>query len=153
QPWAELGLDSLMMVDLKTRLEAMTRLTLPAERLVGDVATRSVASFILQKLEDAGATGSGGDPAAAPAETNGPPADEDVSGQLAQQVPQLFVIADKQDRRRVLCGGRWRYDFASCNYLGLDLHPEVRAAVPPAVAEWGVHPSWTRAVASPRPYD
>jgi 7-keto-8-aminopelargonate synthetase-like enzyme len=79
--------------------------------------------------------------------------DEDVIGQLALQVPQLFVIADKQDRRRVLCGGRWRYDFASCNYLGLDLHPEVRAAIPPALAEWGVHPSWTRAVASPRPYD
>jgi myxalamid-type polyketide synthase MxaB len=153
QPWAELGLDSLMMVDLKTRLEAMTRLTLPTEKLVRDVTTRSVASFILQKLDDASATGSGGDPAAAPAETNGPAADEDVIGQLALQVPQLFVIADKQDRRRVLCGGRWRYDFASCNYLGLDLHPEVRAAVPPALAEWGVHPSWTRAVASPRPYD
>ena len=25
--------------------------------------------------------------------------------------------------------------------------------IPPAVAEWGVHPSWTRAVASPRLYD
>jgi 7-keto-8-aminopelargonate synthetase-like enzyme len=153
QPWAELGLDSLMMVDLKTRLEAMARLTLPVERLVRDVTTRSVASFILQKLEDAGATGSGGDPAAAPAEADGPAADEDVIGRLAQEVPQLFVVADQQDRRRVLCGGRWRYDFASCNYLGLDLHPEVRAAIPPALAEWGVHPSWTRAVASPRPYD
>ena len=52
-----------------------------------------------------------------------------------------------------MAGGRWRCDFASCNYLGLDLHPEVMAAIPPALAEWGVHPSWTRAVASPRIYD
>jgi myxalamid-type polyketide synthase MxaB len=154
QPWAELGLDSLMMVDLKTRLEAMTRLTLPVEKLVRDVTTRSVASVILQKLEDASATtGPEGNSAAVPAETNGSAASEDVIGQLALQVPQLFVIADKQDRRRVLCGDRWRYDFASCNYLGLDLHPEVLAAIPSALAEWGVHPSWTRAVASPRPYD
>jgi myxalamid-type polyketide synthase MxaB len=164
QPWAELGLDSLMMVDLKNRLEVMTRLTLPVDKLARDVATRevttqSVASFILQKLDDASATaGTGDNSGAAAAETNGSAAigaaeSDDVIGQLALQVPQLFVIADKQDRRRVLCGGRWRYDFASCNYLGLDLHPEVRAAIPPALAEWGVHPSWTRAVASPRPYD
>jgi myxalamid-type polyketide synthase MxaB len=154
QLWAELGLDSLMMVDLKNRLEAMTRLTLPMEQLARDVTTRSVASFILQKLQDASATaGPEGHAAAAPAEANGLAAGDDVIGQLALQVPQLFVIADKQDRRRVLCGGRWRYDFASCNYLGLDLHPEVLAAIPPALAQWGVHPSWTRAVASPRPYN
>jgi myxalamid-type polyketide synthase MxaB len=154
QAWAELGLDSLMMVDLKNRLEAMTRLTLPVDKLAVDVTTRSVASYVLQKLEDASATaGFEGSSVAAPAQTYDPAASEDVIGQLAMQVPQLFVIADKQDRRRVLCGGRWRYDFASCNYLGLDLHPEVLAAIPPALAEWGVHPSWTRAVASPRPYD
>jgi myxalamid-type polyketide synthase MxaB len=154
QPWAELGLDSLMMVDLKNRLEALTRLTLPVEQLARDVTTRSVASFILQKLEDARATtGPEGDSVAEPAGANGAAPSEDVIGQLALQVPQLFVTADKQDRRRVLCGGRWRYDFASCNYLGLDLHPEVLAAIPPALAEWGVHPSWTRAVASPRLYD
>jgi 7-keto-8-aminopelargonate synthetase-like enzyme len=34
----------------------------------------------------------------------------------------------------------------------LDLHPEVIDAVEPALREWGVHPSWTRAVASPLPY-
>ena len=62
--------------------QVLARLTLPAERLVRDVTTRSVASFILQKLEDASATGLGGDPVAEPAETNGRTADEDVIGQL-----------------------------------------------------------------------
>ncbi len=40
----------------------------------------------------------------------------------------------------------------SCNYLGLDLHNEVIEAIDPALRQWGVHPSWTRAVASPAPY-
>src|SRR5262249_19309481 len=78
---------------------------------------------------------------------------EEVWQQLVLQIPQMFLTAEKQHGRQVLVGGRWRCDFASCNYVGLDLHPEVLAAIPPALAEWGVHPSWTRAVASPRPYD
>src|SRR5262249_28957460 len=78
---------------------------------------------------------------------------EEVWQQLVLQIPQMFLTAEKQHGRQVLCGGRWRHDFASCNYLGLDLHPEVMAAIPPALAEWGVRPSWTRAVASPRLYD
>jgi 7-keto-8-aminopelargonate synthetase-like enzyme len=48
---------------------------------------------------------------------------------------------------------RWVMDFASCNYLGLDLHPKVIAAIPPATQRWGTHPSWTRAVCSPRIYE
>jgi acyl transferase domain-containing protein/7-keto-8-aminopelargonate synthetase-like enzyme/acyl carrier protein len=147
QPWADLGLDSLMTVDLKNRLEALTGLTLPVERLARDVSTRALAAFIVQKLEDAGSAAG-----AAPEKNAAEPTDDDLQ-QLATQIPQLFTVADRQDGRRVLCGGRWRLDFASCNYLGLDLHPEVMAAIPPAVAEWGVHPSWTRAVASPRLYN
>jgi 7-keto-8-aminopelargonate synthetase-like enzyme len=51
-----------------------------------------------------------------------------------------------------LIGGRWRCDFASCNYLGFDLEPEIMSEIGPAVARWGAHPSWTRAVASPALY-
>jgi 7-keto-8-aminopelargonate synthetase-like enzyme len=153
QPWADLGLDSLMMVDLKNRLEAMTQATLPVERLARDSNTRAVAAFLVQKLEDAIPAADGAPTGAAPAEENEAELSEDELQQLAMEIPQLFVVADKQEGRRVLCGGRWRLDFASCNYLGLDLHPEVMAAIPPAIAEWGTHPSWTRAVASPRIYD
>jgi 7-keto-8-aminopelargonate synthetase-like enzyme len=154
QPWADLGLDSLMMVDLKNRLEAMVRLTLPVEKLARDVTTRAIAAYIAQKLEDAGAPAADSAPAAAAAPgPNGAALGEDDLRQLALEIPQVFVIADKQEGRRVLCGGRWRYDFASCNYLALDLHPDVRSAIPPALEEWGTHPSWTRAVASPRLYD
>src|SRR5262249_30761875 len=77
----------------------------------------------------------------------------EVLQQLVLQIPQMFLTAEKQHGRQVLVGGRWRCDLASCNYLGLDLHPEVMAAIPPAPAEWGVHPSWTPAGASPSVYD
>jgi myxalamid-type polyketide synthase MxaB len=153
QPWANLGLDSLMTVDLKNRLEALLRVTLPMDRLARDVNTRALAAFILQKLEDAGPATGGSPTGPAPEEKHGAELTDDDMQQLAMEIPQLFVVAEKQDGRRILSGGRWRYDFASCNYLGLDLHPEVMAAIPPAIGEWGVHPSWTRAVASPRIYD
>jgi myxalamid-type polyketide synthase MxaB len=153
QSWAELGLDSLMTVDLKNRLEAMTRVTLPVERLARDSNTRAVTTFLIQKLEDAGPAAGEASSDKAPEEKQGAELTDDDIQQLAAEIPQLFAVADKQDGRRVLSGGRWRHDFASCNYLGLDLHPEVMAAIPPAVAQWGVHPSWTRAVASPRIYD
>ena len=48
--------------------------------------------------------------------------------------------------------GHWLVDFASCNYLGLDLDLEVIAQVPAYLARWGTHPSWARAIASPEPY-
>jgi myxalamid-type polyketide synthase MxaB len=155
--WADLGLDSLMMVELKNRLEATLRITLPMERLVRDISTRALAGFIFDKLNDAAPP----DAAAAPTGPAAEPKSAALSSeqdlekayQLIIQIPQAFVSAEKQNGRQILSGGRWRYDFASCNYLGLDFHPEVMAAIPQAIAEWGVHPSWTRAVASPRLYD
>jgi myxalamid-type polyketide synthase MxaB len=159
QPWADLGIDSVMMVELKNRLEGMLRVTLPIERLARDVNTRSLAAFIGDKIADklAGKLTDG----AAPVDTHPAAKEAAMSGtdeidqisELVAQIPQAFVTVEKQQGRQVLAGGRWRLDFASCNYLGLDFHPDVIAAIPQAIAEWGVHPSWTRAVASPQLYD
>src|SRR5262249_42791778 len=55
--------------------------------------------------------------------------------------------------RRIQVRGRWLDDFASCNYLGLDLHPDAIAAIDPAVRKWGTHPSWARMAASPELYE
>lgn len=156
QPWAELGLDSLMMVEMKNRLEPTLSVTLPVERMVRDIHTRSLAAYVTDKLNDAAPAGAGAAETAATGANSGAlssAGDLEKAYQLIIQIPQAFVTAEKQQGRRILAGGRWRYDFASCNYLGLDFHPEVMAAIPPAIAEWGVHPSWTRAVASPRLYD
>ena len=71
---------------------------------------------------------------------------------LTSRIPQTNLVVERQVGRRLLIDGRWITDFGSLNYLGLDLHPEVIASVEPMIREWGTHPSWTRAVASPAPY-
>jgi len=44
-------------------------------------------------------------------------------------------------------------DYASCNYLGLDLDEEIINAVPEYLAKWGTHPSWSRLLGSPILYE
>lgn len=75
-----------------------------------------------------------------------------LTDRLFDAGPGTGLVADAQKQRQILVNGRWITDFASCNYLGFDLEPEIAAAIAPMVERWGTHPSWTRAVASPEPY-
>jgi 8-amino-7-oxononanoate synthase len=61
-------------------------------------------------------------------------------------------VIDEIDGRRIRIGKHWLTDFASCNYLGLDLDPEIQAEIGTQVARWGTHPSWSRMLGSPRLY-
>jgi 8-amino-7-oxononanoate synthase len=61
-------------------------------------------------------------------------------------------VTEVEGRRVRLRDGRWLTDFASCNYLGFDLDPEVADSIPSAVARFGTHPSWARLAASPSLY-
>src|SRR6516165_3844102 len=138
-----------MMVEIKNRLETSLRLTFPIEMLMRDVSIQTVSDFVFGKL----AAGAEED---AP-RVQAPPLEDPVALRLEiregmREIPQFYARADDQRGRRVLIGGRWRSDFASCNYLGFDLEPEIMSAIPAAVERWGTHPSWTRAVASPALY-
>jgi 8-amino-7-oxononanoate synthase len=62
-------------------------------------------------------------------------------------------VIEAIDGRRIRIGDRWLADFASCNYLGFDLEPEIIAAVPVEIAKWGTHPSWSRLLGSPVLYE
>jgi 8-amino-7-oxononanoate synthase len=62
------------------------------------------------------------------------------------------AIIDDIDGRRIRIGQDWLVDWASCNYLGLDLDEEVVEAVEPQLRKWGTHPSWSRMLGSPRLY-
>ena len=62
------------------------------------------------------------------------------------------AIIDQIDGRRIRIGQDWLVDWASCNYLGLDLDDEVIEAVEPQLRKWGTHPSWSRMLGSPRIY-
>jgi 8-amino-7-oxononanoate synthase len=65
----------------------------------------------------------------------------------------LDAVIDEIDGRMIRVGDQWLADYASCNYLGLDLDEEIIAAVPEYLARWGTHPSWSRLLGSPVLYE
>ncbi|HUA12623.1 MAG TPA: pyridoxal phosphate-dependent aminotransferase family protein [Solirubrobacteraceae bacterium] len=67
--------------------------------------------------------------------------------------PMMDAVIDEVDGRRIRIGDRWLADFASCNYLGFDVDPEIIAAVPAYLDAWGTHPSWSRLLGSPVLYE
>jgi len=69
---------------------------------------------------------------------------------LRGRVPFWDPVVEEIDGRRIRVGDQWLIDFASCNYLGFDLEPEISAVVPEYIARWGTHPSWCRLVGNPR---
>ena len=66
--------------------------------------------------------------------------------------PMVDAVIDEIDGRLIRIGNRWLVDFASCNYLGFDLEPEIIDAIPEYLAKWGTHPSWSRLLGSPAIY-
>jgi 8-amino-7-oxononanoate synthase len=64
----------------------------------------------------------------------------------------MDAVIDEVRGRRIRVGSQWLSDFASCNYLGFDLHPAIIDSVMPALQRWGTHPSWSRLLGSPRLY-
>jgi 8-amino-7-oxononanoate synthase len=62
------------------------------------------------------------------------------------------AVIDEVRGREIRVDAHWLVDFASCNYLGFDLDPEIMAAIGDQVRRWGTHPSWSRMLGSPRLY-
>jgi 8-amino-7-oxononanoate synthase len=71
---------------------------------------------------------------------------------LLAEHPMLDAVVDQIDGRMIRVGDQWLADFASCNYLGFDLDPEIIAGVSSYLSSWGTHPSWSRGIASPALY-
>ena len=72
--------------------------------------------------------------------------------ELERSNPMTDAVIDEIDGRMIRVGDRWLADFASCNYLGLDLDREVIDSIPAYVRKWGTHPSWSRLLGSPALY-
>jgi 8-amino-7-oxononanoate synthase len=73
--------------------------------------------------------------------------------ELSATHPMMDAVIDEVDGRMIRVGKQWLADFASCNYLGLDLDHEVIEAVPAYLEAWGTHPSWSRLLGSPVLYE
>jgi len=67
--------------------------------------------------------------------------------------PMLDAVIDEIDGRNIRVGDTWLADFASCNYLGFDLDPEIMGSIDEYVKAWGTHPSWSRLLGSPILYE
>jgi 8-amino-7-oxononanoate synthase len=67
--------------------------------------------------------------------------------------PMMDAVIEEIDGRMIRVGEQWLADFASCNYLGFDLDPEIVQAVPAFLEQWGTHPSWSRLLGSPVLYE
>jgi 8-amino-7-oxononanoate synthase len=66
--------------------------------------------------------------------------------------PMYDATIEEIDGRRIRVGDHWLADFASCNYLGFDLEPEIMDAVDVEIRRWGTHPSWSRLLGNPALY-
>ncbi len=138
----DLGLDSLRKIEMMVDIDNETGVGIPESRL-GNLTTVGAVLALVESSPSDGTTDT----------TNR--AGNGIAwavDQLASQIPQVNCNVSEQSGRNVRIDGRWYLDFGGVNYLGLDLHPEVASAIGPAIERWGVHPSWTRAVASPGPY-
>jgi 8-amino-7-oxononanoate synthase len=71
---------------------------------------------------------------------------------LNKSHPMIDAVIDEVRGRRIRVGQHWLADFASCNYLGFDLDPEIAASISEQVSRWGTHPSWSRLLGNPRLY-
>lgn len=74
--------------------------------------------------------------------------------QMFDRMEQYNVTAKAINGRKIkVTDNHWVVDFASCNYLGLDLDKDMASTVSQEINKWGVHPSWCRLVASPDIYN
>ena len=66
--------------------------------------------------------------------------------------PMYDATIEEINGRRIRVGEHWLADFASCNYLGFDLEPEIMDSIGEQVRRWGTHPSWSRLLGNPALY-
>ena len=133
----DLGFDSLARIELAAAVEERTGVAISEDQLG---ALETVGDFVACVRRQ---------------QHLGPNAEQSVTaliGSIAASIPQTDLVVDAQQNRQLLIDGRWCSDFASLNYLGIDVRPDMTSTVGSFVQCFGTHPGWTRAVASPRPY-
>ncbi len=141
-----LGLDSLTISQLSAKLEEHFSISISMDLFIDDRTLAELIAAIEDLQNDCRKT--------AP-KTEDHPLRLLSSGPIAEimaKMPMRFLTIDRQNGRELIIQGREFIDFASCNYLGMDLDKNVMESILPMVKDWGIHPSWTRAVASPKPY-
>jgi acyl transferase domain-containing protein/7-keto-8-aminopelargonate synthetase-like enzyme/acyl carrier protein/2-polyprenyl-3-methyl-5-hydroxy-6-metoxy-1,4-benzoquinol methylase len=156
----ESGIDSISAVEFKDRLEKTYGITLSTTFLRDYPTLHKITGYFVQQLP----------PAAGTIETEKvdfeqplPPTietdtgvkfvtEDEIADNFKEMADFTYRFASELKGRRAKIDGQWYIDYGSCNYLGFDWHPYIMDAVRPALAQWGVHPPWSRTVASPQIY-
>src|SRR5215208_4205539 len=117
----DLGLDSLAVAELLIEVEMAFKVRL-GDSVIDELRTVEDVCSVVRKASQAGE-----------GDSSAPVGIAGRQDQIVRQIPQLGVVVREQDGRYVKIDGRWYSDFASANYLGLDLHPTVLASIPDAI--------------------
>lgn len=141
---SDLGLDSLEKVDLFIHIEKSFGVPIDPDEST-EVATLGDLHAMIDTLEN-GANG------VAAVAADQMVSISDLERHLIREVPHFLNQVQAQAGRKLDIGGRLIRDFASANYLGLDLDERIFDQIVRDLRTWGTHPSWTRAIASPLPY-
>ncbi|MGR2824665.1 aminotransferase class I/II-fold pyridoxal phosphate-dependent enzyme [Acinetobacter sp. 1124_18A] len=76
----------------------------------------------------------------------------DLHRYVTKEIPHFYNDVTEQEGRKLRIKDKIVYDFASANYLGLDLDQRIFERISSDLLKWGTHPSWSRAIASPQLY-
>lgn len=72
---------------------------------------------------------------------------------LITKNPMSDAVIEEVKKRKIRVGDKWLIDFASCNYLGFDVDPEVMASVTDHIEELSTYPGQSRLLGSPYLYE
>lgn len=73
--------------------------------------------------------------------------------ELSKKNPLSDAVIQQVQKRKIKINNKWLIDFASCNYLGFDVHPEVMASVSDHVQQLSTYPGQSRLLGSPYLYE
>lgn len=73
--------------------------------------------------------------------------------ELIKRNPMSDAVILEVKKRKIRVKDKWLIDFASCNYLGFDVHPEVMASVSDHIEELSTYPGQSRLLGSPYLYE
>lgn len=128
---ADLGLDSLNRVELMIHMEESFKAPIDPDRSASVQTLNDLLRLINEKREsslDARYAGL---------------SVSDLLHHLIKEVPQFYNEVDEQSGRTLKIKGKVVYDFASANYLGLDLDERIFKQIELDLRKWGTHPSWS----------
>lgn len=138
---ADLGLDSLEQVEFLVYVEEQFGISINPD----EFSSVQTLQNLLELINETSSSSTSGDGLSGLSIT-------ELQRHLIREIPQFYNVVDLQTGRTLKIKDKVVFDFASANYLGLDLDERIFHRIEEDLRKWGTHPSWSRAIASPTLY-